>query len=246
MHSEPLSKHISKCLLTLNALFFVAYASADIDISERNGGRVVALEVNDASRAEVLEALAERFDISVGGEATHWSDVPIELSVSGDLETVLNALLQDTSAVYGYFTSRSGDTRINSVTLLNRGKGGFAASPAPATPTPAARQVREIGTGLRDRNGVEQTVVLDPGLTAGVSSGDSPSRLSSSLERRAPHDRWYADRSRCDSSDRRHPGRRRQGRHAGPYPAGAAGRAEPRRGIAAGRGTALRVIGAAR
>ena len=185
MHSEPLSKHISKCLLTLNALFFVAYASADIDISERNGGRVVALEVNDASRAEVLEALAERFDISVGGEATHWSDVPIELSVSGDLETVLNALLQDTSAVYGYFTSRSGDTRINSVTLLNRGKGGFVASPAPATPTPAARQVREIGTGLRDRNGVEQTVVLDPGLTAGVSSGDSPSRLSSSLERRA-------------------------------------------------------------
>lgn len=126
-------KHRSIPLLggVLTALLLTNGAGAEINITQEDDQ--VQVEIKDEPIKEIVAKLAEHFNFAVEGEPTHWSDEALSFDTSGDLESVLNTILADTSHVYGYQTKAvGGPAHIASVKLLNIGIPGpmFESKPA--------------------------------------------------------------------------------------------------------------------
>jgi hypothetical protein len=175
------------------------WVRADIDISE--DASIVRLDAKDEALADILSALAERFNFNIQGEPKHWSGKAEDFQASGELEDVLSSLLKDTSHVFAYHTDpQTRTTRIAALKLLNRGVAGFASNPVPNTPIhtsapPAADGWQHDGAIGADGLALSDAELADlrPDYDADVTSKPArrntstgpQSQLSQSLEQRA-------------------------------------------------------------
>jgi len=179
---------------------------ADIRIEQDEG--VVQLSIEDETMASIVAELADHFDFSVDGDPAHWTDERLSFTASGDLETVLNRVLADTSHVYGYTNEVvGGPVRIASVKLLNIGSPGpmfetqissqgpkahVLPDPLPRAQLPGGSQGRQTLTDAADRGGQRTTdnqaeqdeEDIDDENTRQIANARSSS-LSQSLEQRA-------------------------------------------------------------
>ena len=182
---------------------------ADIRIEQDDG--VVQLSIEDETMASIVAELADHFDFSVDGDPTHWTDERLSFTASGNLETVLNRVLADTSHVYGYTNEViGGPVRIASVKLLNIGSPGPMFDPQISSQGPTKDVLRDpLPRGQlpgRSRDGLTLTDEADQ---AGGQTANNPteqddenstqvantgsSSLSQTLEQRARQATGQAD-----------------------------------------------------